>query len=266
MSMQIAILGTGPASPIPRIYCSCPVCKDARKPQSRSRRSRSSALLIVNGRHILFDATPDVLVQFERAKTYSVDAVFFTHAHSDAAGGFFDLKDLLYRQKHPAVLYAERGTWRKIIREVPKSEIWFKVKFIASGYPLKCFGTTITPFRVLHSAQAGFPTLGYRIGKDLVYASDIKSMPSSSEHFIRGVSHAVLDGCMWFNQKIPTHFTVDQTIALANRLQVRNLYLTQISHVYPPHEKAAAAIREFCRKNKITTRVSLAWDGMRIAI
>ena len=264
--MQFTLLGTGPASPIPRIYCSCRTCADARVPPSRSRRSRSSALLTVRGKRILFDATPDVLVQLERVKTYAVDAVFFTHAHNDAAGGFFDLKDLLYRQKYPATLYVEQGTWQKISQDVPKAEIWFKVKFIKSGERLKVFGATITPFRVLHSAQAGFPTLGYRVGDALVYASDVRNVPKASEHFIQGVEHAVLDGCFWFSTHFPTHFTVDETIALANRLHVKNLYLTQISHNYPPYAEAQRIITAYIKKEGLTTNVQLAYDGLLIKL
>src|SRR3989338_8302948 len=77
MSMQFTLLGTCPASPIPRIYCNCRVCDDARKPNSKSARRRSSALLFANGRHILFDAGPDVLYQLERGKKEFVGGGFF---------------------------------------------------------------------------------------------------------------------------------------------------------------------------------------------
>ncbi len=264
--MQFTLLGTGPASPIPRIYCFCATCTDARKVGSKSRRRRSSALLTTPKGHILFDASPDVLEQLEQAKTYCVDALFFTHAHADAVGGFFDLKDVLYRQKHPATLYVENDTWQKVARDVPKEEVWFNLKFIKPGEALKVLDVTIMPFRVLHSAQPDFPTLGYRIEDQLVYASDVKEVPDVSERFIAGVEHAVLDGCMWFDGKIPTHFTVSETIKLASRLKVKNLYLTQISHVYPPYAEAVREIQTFCKKNKITTKVILAHDGLTIAL
>ncbi|MBI4135845.1 MBL fold metallo-hydrolase [Candidatus Uhrbacteria bacterium] len=260
------LLGTGPASPIPRIYCFCATCADARKAGSKSRRRRSSALLSIPKGHILFDASPDVLEQLERANTTLVDALFFTHAHADATGGFFDLKDVLYRQKYPATLYVETGTWEKIARDVPKEEVWFKIKFITPGKLINVLGVSIMPFRVLHSAQPDFPTLGYRIGDKLVYASDVKEVPDVSEQFIAGAENAVLDGCMWFDGKIPTHFTVSETIKLASRLKVKNLYLTQISHAYPPYVDAVRQIGTFCKKNKITTRVSLAYDGMTMSI
>lgn len=266
MSMQFTLLGTGPASPIPRIYCSCVTCNDARTPDSRSRRSRSSALLTLGDKKILFDATPDVLIQLERTKTYAVDAVFFTHAHNDAAGGLFDLNDILRKQNHPVTLYAEAGTWSRLAHDLADSELWFKVKRIAAGSAIRVFGARITPFRVEHSAQPGFPTLGYRIGEELVYASDVKAVPKFSGQHIADVKHAVLDGCFWFNTHFPTHLTVDETIALTNRLHVKNLYLTQISHNYPPYPEATGAIRQYCTKNKITTKVTLAWDGMEIKL
>lgn len=266
MSTQFTLLGTGPASPLPRIYCSCPTCTDGRAPGSRSRRRRSSALLTVGDKRILFDATPDVLAQLERARVFVVDAVFFTHAHNDAIGGFFDLEDLLRKQKHPAALYVEHGTYQRLLHDLGGTKPWMAIHKIRSGQAVRAHGVTITPFRVLHSAQPGFPTLGYQIGNELVYASDMKAVPKESEEYITGVKHAVLDGCFWFNTHFPTHLTGDETIALANQLRVRNLYLTQISHNYPPYEEAARAIAEYCAKQKIATKVTLAYDGMTISL
>ena len=262
--MKLTLLGTGPSAPIPRMYCNCHVCEDARKPGSYSRRTRSSALLFANGKHILFDAGPDVLYQLERAKTHCVDAVFFTNAHNDAAGGFFDLEDLVKKQNHQTTLYVEPRTWKRISRNLDHTDVWFKVKMIQPGKTLKIYGTPITPFRVVHSATPNFPTLGYRIADKLVYASDVKSVPEASERFIVGANHAVLDGCFWFNTHFPTHLTADETIALANRLKVRHLYLTQISHNYPPYNEATRKIEEYCKKQNCTTSVQLAFDGMKI--
>lgn len=264
--MQFTLLGTGPASPIPRIYCNCRVCDDARKPNSKSARRRSSALLFANGKHILFDAGPDVLYQLERAKTHCVDAVFFTHAHNDAVGGFFDLDDILRKQKHPATLYVEDGTWKRIAHDIAGSKIWLKVKRIETGKAVTVFDTRITPFRVEHSATPDFPTLGYRIADKLVYASDVKRVPESSERFIAGANSAVLDGCFWFGTHFPTHLNAQETIALADRLRVKNLYLTQISHNYPLYAKAVHEIQEYCANNKITTKVTLAYDGLTIVL
>ncbi|MBI2552107.1 MBL fold metallo-hydrolase [Candidatus Uhrbacteria bacterium] len=265
-STQLTLFGTGPASPIPRIYCQCRVCTDARKDGSRSRRSRSSALLRVDGKQILFDASPDVLRQLERFKTYQVDALFLTHAHSDAVGGLFDLDDILRKQKHPATLYVEEGTWRRLRLILEDTKPWMTIQKITAGHALKVFGLEVMPFRVEHSAQPGFPTLGYRIGDKLVYASDIKSVPQAAERFIAGAEHAVLDGCFWFDTHFPTHFTLDETIALADRLRVKKLYLTQISHNYPPYPEAARVVAEYCRKQNLTAKVAIAYDGMTIPL
>ena len=88
----------------------------------------------------------------------------------------------------------------------------------------------------------------------------------ASEHFIQGVEHAVLDGCFWFSTHFPTHFTVDETIALANRLHVKNLYLTQISHNYPPYAEAQRIITAYIKKEGLTTNVQLAYDGLLIKL
>lgn len=265
--MRLTFLGTGPSSPIPRLYCSCPTCREARHSKSKTARLRSSALLYLGGhRHILFDVTPDVLKQLEAVRTFCVDAVFLTHGHNDAVGGFFDLNDILRQQGHPAVLYTEQETWQRIKRNLDETKPWFKIKIIKPGEPFKVFGLKIISFRVVHSAIKGFPTLGFRIGKSFVYASDFYKLPCASEKFIKNIPQAILDGCMWFGRQIPTHLNVEQSIRLAQKLNIRHLYLTQISHKYPPYQIAQREIDKYCRQNKIRTKVRLAWDGMKLEL
>lgn len=252
--------------PIPRIYCLCPTCRDARRFNSKTKRTRSSALLEIRGKHILFDAGPDILRQLERAKTFCVDAVFLTHAHNDASGGFWNLNDLLKYQKHRAVIFAEGMALKKLRRDHDKLKFDIQFHSIKPGIALKLFGLRIVPFRVEHSAVKSFPTVGYRVNDAIVYASDIKKIPKESKKFIKNIPHAVLDGCMWFSRQIPTHLNTEEAIKIAERLNVRNLYLTQISHRYPPYKIATREIKKYCLQNKIRTKVRLAYDNLQLTI
>lgn len=263
--MRLIFLGTGPAFPIPRFFCHCAVCTDAQKTNSKSRRSRSVAMVEMNGKKLLIDAGPDILHQLATHLILRIDAVLLTHAHADAAAGIQDLNEALAKQQCHTTLFVESGTLRRIDGEFQEDH-WMDIKKISSGKSFQIGSVSVTPFRVAHSMTKGFPTLGYRIGCDLVYASDVSAVPKNSERFIRGVNHLVLDGCMWFGTQIKSHLTVNRATEFAERMKVKNLYLTQISHTYPPYQEAVRKIQEFCKKQKVRTKVILAHDDLQINI
>lgn len=254
MSIKITVLGSGPSEAIPRKNCSCPTCRDAKKPKNKSRRTRSSVVLSWRGKNILIDCGPDFPGQISREKIKKIDATFLTHAHFDAGENV---------KKSPAMIFAEKQTLRHLNRlhgKLPLSKI------IQPNRPLKIGGLTITPFRVRHALRAiFFPTLGFKIGP-FVYASDVSSIPKPSEKYFKNAPVLFLDGTMWFGKKIPWHLSVDEAINLAKKFRVKKLYLTQIGHSYPPHRTAQKEINKYCHKNKIKFPVILACDGLKIKI
>ncbi|MBI4280751.1 MBL fold metallo-hydrolase [Candidatus Uhrbacteria bacterium] len=266
-SMHLTFLGTGPSRSIPRPGHSDAACRDARRPGSKTRRLRSSVLVSMDQKYLLIDATPDVLLQLRRDRLRKLDTILLTHAHADAAGGIIKLDALLRRNKYRATLSVEQGTLKRLPAAIrDQKQGWLVLRTIVPGKSFLVAGLPVIPFRVAHSMTKGFPALGYRIGKQLVYASDVSAVPKSSEQFIRRAPHLVLDGCMWFDQQIKSHLSVDQSIALAERLRVKHLYLTQISHTYPPHREAERKIRAFVKQKRYLTRVTLAFDGLTLSI
>jgi len=112
----------------------------------------------------------------------------------------------------------------------------------------------------------GFPTLGFLIGKNFAYASDVAQVPPKSFKLLKGVKILVLDAAMWFKTKIPAHLNTAEAIELGKKIGVKKLYLTQIGHNYPPHKIAQQEINKYCKKQKITFPVILAYDGLKIKI
>lgn len=272
--MQIKILGSGPAIAIPRPGHRDKTCRDARKPGSRTRRMRSSMLIKYHGRHILIDAGPDILEQLRLAHLEYVDAIFLTHAHLDAAGGIEELMMLQRENKEkPFALYAEKQTLKKVQKSIaplhinpPRLFKYVKPQIIKPFRSLSLFGLRIRPFLVEHAMTPGFPTLGFLIGKNFAYASDVAQIPPKSFKLLQGVKILVLDAAMWFKTKIPAHLNTAEAIAIGQKLGVKKLYLTQIGHGYPPHEVARREINKYCKKQKITFPVILAYDGLKVKI
>jgi len=253
--MKIIVLGSGPADSIPRLGCECLACQDARKPKSRSKRTRSSVILKIKNKNVLIDASPDFKEQIKRERIKSIDAVLITHGHQDAIGGF---------KKNSAFENLKVFAERKTIDKIRKFKKNLAFETISPNKVFEVFGISIIPFRVRHAfREREFPTVGFRIG-DFVYASDASRIPSESEKYLKSAKIVFLDAAMWFGRKIKWHLNAEEAIELAERLKIKTLYLTQIGHSYPRYNQAAKEIKKFCQKEKITAKVVLAYDGLRL--
>ena len=94
MSGTLQFLGSADSKGVPRFWCNCPVCHEARS-SGHNRRSRPSALLRGwNGETLLLDCGPDLHAQFARlGGPFVPDAVLISHAHNDHLLGLGDLLD-----------------------------------------------------------------------------------------------------------------------------------------------------------------------------
>jgi len=271
--MQITFLGTGPMNPIPRPGHQDLTCQDARKFKSKTKRTRSSIVLNYKNFNILIDASPDFLKQIKTNKIENINAVLITHPHFDAYGGIKQLNAWL---KSPIPIYCQKQTWqiiKKRFKNLPNLK--FKVivqyeKFSVNNFPPKAdppMAETILPLPVHHSIinEQKFPTLAFKI-KGLIYCSDVKTIPAKSLKYFKNIQNLILDAAMYFNKQIFSHLNTGDSILLAQKLKVKNLYLTQIGHSYPPYQMAQKEIQKFIKQNKIKTKVYLAFDGMRIKL
>jgi phosphoribosyl 1,2-cyclic phosphate phosphodiesterase len=261
--MNITFLGTGPMKSIPRPNCHCPTCEDARKLTSKSKRTRSSVLIDCNGKNILIDASPDFLQQVKKNKLKKIDAVLITHPHFDAYGGIKQLDSWL---KSPINLYCQEQTW-KIIKNKFKNLNNLVFTKIKPSKKFKINNLTIIPLQVKHSIinEKKFPTLAYKIN-NLIYCSDVKKIPATSLKYFKNINTLIFDAAIYFNKQIFSHLNTADSILLSEKLQVKNLYLTQIGHSYPLYNMANKEINKFTSSKKIKTRVFLGYDGLRINV
>ncbi|GBF04080.1 beta-lactamase-like protein [Deinococcus aerius] len=93
MSVTLTFLGTADSKGVPRFWCACPVCTEARA-GGVNRRTRSGALIRGNGETLLLDCGSDLHAQLARLPGPLVpDAVLISHAHNDHLLGLGDLLD-----------------------------------------------------------------------------------------------------------------------------------------------------------------------------
>ena len=58
----------------------------------KNHRTRSSVLIHINDQNLLIDTSPDLRAQLYNARCTKIDAVLFTHEHSDHTSGLPDMR------------------------------------------------------------------------------------------------------------------------------------------------------------------------------
>lgn len=257
---ELLFLGTGPADPIPRPGHDDPLCADARKTGSKSRRLRSAALFSKGETRVLFDAGPDIGYQLASNRIHALDAAFLTHPHGDAAGGLASLDAWARERGVRLPVYTEKATERRY-GSFPNLAYRFK----RPGERAQIGLVRATFFRVTHSAKSGFPTFGFRIGA-FAYASDVAALPKTALETLSGVCVLVLDAAFWPGQTHRGHLTADKSIAYGRKLGVRCLVLTQTGHTYPPHDEAERLLRRHAAEHAPGMDLVLSYDGLRLSM
>ena len=114
--------------------------------------------------------------------------------------------------------------------------------------PFEALGVRITPVRLKHGPR--FDVLGFRIG-DVAYCTDVSRIPDGSWPLLEGLQTLVLDALR--TKPHPTHFSVDEALAVIERLRPGKAYLTHMSHELD-HETT---------NRRLPVGVELAYDGLR---
>lgn len=95
--MKIKVLGSGASEGTPTIYCTCPVCTNARKVGGKEVRHRTSYMLDDD---TLIDFSPDMLALSGAGLDLTdIEHILITHSHSD----HFDLETMLTRSSFNAI-------------------------------------------------------------------------------------------------------------------------------------------------------------------
>ncbi len=256
LSGRCLFLGTGTSVGVPTVGCGCDTCTAG---DPRDQRTRTSVVLGLPGGNLLVDTTPDLRSQLLRERVARIDAVLYTHDHIDHVYGLDDIRPLCYQMGRPMPLYCEERVERRIRRAfdyafeavpvpgggVPKVEF-----YRISTEPFDLLGTRVVPLRLSHGA---FDVLGFRFG-DLAYCTDTNAIPEETFTRLEGLDVFVVD-CLRPSRH-PTHFSLDESLAVARRVNARRTLLVHMSH-----EIAHAAVSA-----TLPPGVELAYDGLVVPL
>lgn len=256
--IRVVVLGSGTSMGVPTLGCHCAVC-DSNDP--RDKRLRPSILLSRGGQNVVIDATPDFRTQALRAHLDRLDAVLLTHCHADHILGFDDLRPYNFRQKGPIPVYGTDDTFR-VIRRVfsyifdtrPTLSSIPSVELREVDGPFVLLGIPFIPVPLVHGEME---VLGFRFGR-AAYMTDFSRLPESSAPLLEDLDDLILDALR--DVPHPMHQTVEQALALVDRLKPKRAWFTHIAHDLP-HE----ATNERLRKAGYP-QVQLAYDGLQLEV
>ncbi len=101
---QLRFLGTSDSQGVPRWWCRCAVCEEARTTRANARTRPS--VVIEGSERILIDCAPELRLQCVREDIGNFDAVLITHAHNDHILGLGDLGDRARWTREPCPVFA----------------------------------------------------------------------------------------------------------------------------------------------------------------
>jgi phosphoribosyl 1,2-cyclic phosphate phosphodiesterase len=245
--MRITVLGTGTSTGIPAIGCRCDVCRSDRPENQRLRCS----LYVEDdgGAKFLVDCSTDLRQQALRYGIARVDAVLMTHDHGDHINGIDDLRAYNFLQDREIDVYGDAGvikTFRsrfaycfnppQLGGGVPR----LSLHPIEAGQRLHLEGLEVTPIRIKHGK---LDILGYRLGSAFAYLTDCSGVPDESMPLLEGVRVLVVGALR--PTPHPTHFSLDEALALSRRVAPEQTWFTHIT----------------CRMEHFATNASLPPDA-----
>ena len=253
--MVVTLLGTGTSSGVPLIGCGCAVCRSV---DFRDKRLRTSAHVQVGGKSIVIDTGPDFRQQVLRLGLLDLDAVLFTHEHKDHTAGLDEVRAYNFRSGKDMPVYARPTVLTQLAREY--AYIFADIKYpgiprvVTHGIrnePFDVCGIQVIPIEVMHHK---LPVYGFRIG-DFTYLTDLNAISDTELAKVYGTRVLVLDALR--HEEHLSHFTLNEALALIERIAPEKAYLTHISHQMGLHREVNLTL---------PPNVRLGYDGQQITL
>lgn len=227
--MKITLLGTGTSQGIPVIGCKCEACTSD---DFRDDRLRTGVVISSEGTNILIDTGPDLRQQMLRYGFQHIDAILYTHEHSDHVAGLDDIRPFNFMQKvdmpfygHPRVIKDIEHRFGYVFAENPyPGSPRASLHTISGGNRFFIDHLEIMPIEVMHGT---LPILGYRFG-DFAFITDASFLSEESKKLLSGTKVLVLSALQKTSHH--SHFSLSEAVAVIQDMKIEKAYITHISH------------------------------------
>ncbi len=256
--MKLTFLGTGTSFGVPQIACACAVCRST---DPRDKRTRCGAVIETDdGTRLLIDTPPELRLRLVASDVQHIDAVLFTHEHADHIHGIDDLRAFTVRRDTPLPFFGSHETLTTISARFPyivdermrplpgTTKPEGRLIEVIPGTPFRVNETDVMPIAVPHGRTE---VLAFRVGA-IAYVTDAKSIPDVAVAALAGVRVLVLNALM--HRTHPTHLSVGEAVAVAQRIGAEQTFLTHLTHESFHADLAA----------ELPPGVSPAYDGLEV--
>jgi len=253
--LNITILGSGTSTGVPLIGCDCKVCTSK---DPRDSRLRTSIKIQSDNTAVVIDTTPDFRYQMLRTNTTHLEAVVFTHHHRDHYAGLDNIRPFNFHSNKPMQIYANEITQVAIKRDFyyafeKNKDAGLPEMMLHTIHkdPFKVGDLLFKPIQVMHRE---LPVLGFRIG-DFSYVTDLNYISDQEKEKIKGSKVLILSALR--PEPHPTHFTLNESIALATELEIPQVYFTHFSHQIGLQAELEPQLPSF---------IKMAYDGLQFTV
>jgi len=260
--MKVTILGSGTSQGVPIVGCKCKACTST---DPKDKRLRVSLYIetdkTINGKplSILIDTSPDFRQQMLLNNVTDIDAVLYTHYHVDHIMGLDDIRQINQLHNKYVELYANNETAHRIKQTF--SYIFDENTYKGGGIPLvnlheidlspfDVMGQQVIPIEYKHGPTSVY---GFIIG-DLAYMTDCNFIPESEFEKLQGLKVLIIDALRY--RKHETHFSVDEAIEAAQKINAKQTYFTHMTHDIV-HAEASS---------KLPANIEFAYDGLMFEV
>ena len=248
--MKVRILGCGGSFGSPLAWC-----KNGNIDinNSKNHRTRSSVLINTDEQNILIDTSPDLRAQLYNAECTKIDAVLFTHEHSDHTSGLPDMRamSLINKTIIPAYLSENikdyiKDNYKYIFEGDKDYSPFMEIKSIKEDFFIG--NTKIESFKHNHGP---IDVQTYRINK-FAYSTDIKNFYENDIDKLKNLDLWIV-GLLRYDPH-PSHAGFDQIIEYIKYLKPKKTLITHMTALLDQQELLSK-----CPEN-----VEPAYDGMVI--
>lgn len=231
---NITIMGCGNSTGVPAIGNYWGACDPS---EPKNTRTRCSIALQSDETTLVIDAGPDLRTQSNAAGLSTIDALLFTHHHSDHVNGIDELRVIKHRsQKELMDVFMDNNTHQDLktrfhyLFDGGKTNLYppilnpniFEQKDFGHEQGFRDF--KFTPFLQDHGTCN---SVGYRFG-DTAYSVDIYTLDDQAIQTLQGVSTWIVDAAGYKNDN-PVHASLDTILALNKRIGAARVILTSLS-------------------------------------
>ena len=254
--MKVYFLGTGTSQGIPVIGSNHSVCLSE---NPKDKRLRVSAWISWEDFSLVIDCGPDFRQQMLTSKCPKVEAILYTHEHSDHTAGMDDIRPFNFKQgnipiyAHQRVLVNLKKRFDYIFEtenKYPGAPAVSPIEVI-NNQPFALGVKKVIPINVMHGNLQVF---GYRID-NFAYLTDVKTIEKSEIEKLKNLDVLVVNAL----REAPhnTHFNLQEALDFIALVKPKKTYLTHISHILGFHDEV---------QQKLPKNVYLAYDNLVINI